>query len=89
MSDCRLGVESPRLGGRDPISGRKINQHIGGGTKFDYFMIDFHRRGPAAPGETYDERVLEVRRDPNRTPFIALVAGSKGKRWILATENMK
>ena len=46
-----------RLGGRDPDTGRKVNQHIGGGVKFDYFMIDFHRRGPNVPEETYDERV--------------------------------
>uniref|UniRef100_A0A7I4KIT1 Ribosomal Proteins L2, RNA binding domain containing protein n=2 Tax=Brugia TaxID=6278 RepID=A0A7I4KIT1_BRUMA len=52
-------------------------------------MVDFHRRGPKEPGITYDERVIEVRRDPNRTCFIALVAGWEGKRWILATENMK
>ncbi|MFH4973326.1 hypothetical protein AB6A40_000035 [Gnathostoma spinigerum] len=77
-----------RLGGRDPKTGRKVNQHIGGGVKFDYFMIDFHRRGPNQPDESYDERVIEVRRDPNRTAYIALVAGSCGKRWILATENM-
>lgn len=78
-----------RLGGRDPNTGRKVNQHIGGGVKFDYFMIDFHRRGPAEPGKTYDERVLEVRRDPNRSCHIAFVAGENGKRWILATENMR
>uniref|UniRef100_A0A8R1XWA0 Ribosomal_L2_C domain-containing protein n=1 Tax=Onchocerca volvulus TaxID=6282 RepID=A0A8R1XWA0_ONCVO len=78
-----------RLGGRDPETGRKVNQHIGGGYKFDYFMIDFHRRGPKEPDATYDERVIEVRRDPNRTCLIALVAGWEGKRWILATENMK
>ncbi|KAH7729564.1 Protein MRPL-2 [Aphelenchoides avenae] len=78
-----------RLGGRDPETGRKVNQHIGGGTKFDYFMIDFHRRGPNAHGETYDERIIEVRRDPNRSANIALVAGLHGKRWIIATENMK
>uniref|UniRef100_A0A7E4V2C2 Ribosomal_L2_C domain-containing protein n=1 Tax=Panagrellus redivivus TaxID=6233 RepID=A0A7E4V2C2_PANRE len=77
-----------RLGGRDPDTGRKVNQHIGGGVKFDYFMVDFHRRGPTDSEATYDERVLEVRRDANRSSHIALVAGSKGKRWILATENM-
>lgn len=32
---------------------------------------------------------MEVRRDANRSSHIALVAGEKGKRWILATENMK
>ncbi|VDM95874.1 unnamed protein product [Thelazia callipaeda] len=78
-----------RLGGRDPKTGRKVNQHIGGGVKFDYFMIDFHRRGPKIPDATYDERVIEIRRDANRTCLIALVAGWEGKRWILATENMK
>lgn len=46
-----------RLGGRDPDTGRKVNQHIGGGVKFDYFMVDFHRRGPNLPNETYNERV--------------------------------
>lgn len=34
-------------------------------------------------------KVLEIKKDPNRTPYIALVAGAKTKRWILATENMK
>ena len=29
-----------------------------------------------------------MRRDPNRSSHIALVAGARGKRWILATENM-
>lgn len=48
-----------------------------------------YSRGPTEAGETYDERVLEVRRDPNRTSLMALVAGKDGKRWILATENMK
>lgn len=28
-----------RLGGRHPKTGRKINQHIGGGVKFDYFSL--------------------------------------------------
>ncbi|GMR46824.1 hypothetical protein PMAYCL1PPCAC_17019, partial [Pristionchus mayeri] len=81
-------LQVKRLGGRDPETGRKVNQHIGGGVKFDFFMVDFHRRGPTEPGVTYDERILEVRRDANRTSHIALVAGEKGKRWILATEGM-
>lgn len=32
---------------------------------------------------------MEIRRDANRSSHIALVAGTQGKRWILATENMK
>ncbi|KAL7071852.1 hypothetical protein ACQ4LE_008518 [Meloidogyne hapla] len=78
-----------RMGGRDPETRRKYNIHIGGGVKFDYFMIELHRRGPIVPDETYDERVIEVRQDPNRTPHLALVAGVKGKRWIYATKGMK
>nr|CAD2160963.1 unnamed protein product [Meloidogyne enterolobii] len=78
-----------RMGGRDPETGRKSNIHIGPGVRFDYFMLDLHRRGPANPEETYDERVIEVRQDPNRTPHLALVAGAKGKRWIYATQGMK
>lgn len=54
-----------------------------------FLVIDFHRRGPEVENESYDERVIEVRSDPNRTSYIAFVVGAKGKRWILATENMK
>ncbi|KFD67903.1 hypothetical protein M514_19986 [Trichuris suis] len=50
--------------------GRKVNQRVGGGYKFDWFWV------------------LEVRRDANYSPFIALVIGAKGRRWILATEHM-
>ncbi|KFD48747.1 hypothetical protein M513_10377 [Trichuris suis] len=59
-----------RLGGRNPETGRKVNQRVGGGYKFDWFWV------------------LEVRRDANYSPFIALVIGAKGRRWILATEHM-
>uniref|UniRef100_A0A914H975 Ribosomal protein L2 C-terminal domain-containing protein n=1 Tax=Globodera rostochiensis TaxID=31243 RepID=A0A914H975_GLORO len=78
-----------RLGGRCPVEKKKMNMHVGGGVKFDYFMLDLHPRGPTEPDQWYDERVIEVRRDPNRTPYIALVAGLKGKRWMYATGNMK
>lgn len=37
-----------------------MNQHIGGGVKFDYFIIDYHRRGPKEENQTYDERVLFI-----------------------------
>lgn len=30
-----------------------------------------------------------MRKDPNRTAYIALVAGLSGKRWIIATDKMK
>lgn len=30
-----------------------------------------------------------MRSDPNRTAYIALLAGERGKRWVLATENIR
>lgn len=39
------------------IHSHQVNLHIGGGVKFDYFMVDVHRHGPTVPNETYDERV--------------------------------
>lgn len=56
-------------------------------TLFDYFILDIYRYGP--PDGFYEERVLEVRKDPNRTCHIALCAGERGKRWIVATTSMK
>ncbi|KRZ08999.1 39S ribosomal protein L2, mitochondrial, partial [Trichinella zimbabwensis] len=77
-----------RLGGRNPETGKKVNQRVGGGYNFDWLWISFRRIGPT-DGTFYEEKVLEVRRDGIQTAFIALVAGTRGRRWILATENMK
>ncbi|KRZ36802.1 39S ribosomal protein L2, mitochondrial [Trichinella pseudospiralis] len=77
-----------RLGGRNPETGKKVNQRVGGGYNFDWLWISFRRIGPT-DGTFYEEKVIEVRRDGIQTAFIALVAGTRGRRWILATENMK
>lgn len=81
-------IKLPKLGGRDPETGKKINQRIGGGVKFDFYWITTY---PFVPKENsfYEERVLEVRRDTNHSAFIALVAGRHGRRWILAREGLK
>lgn len=51
-------------------------------------MIDFQRIGPEE-GPPVEEKVLEIKYDPNRTANIAIVAGGNRKRYILATANME
>ncbi|EMP34263.1 39S ribosomal protein L2 [Chelonia mydas] len=54
-------------------------------------MIDFQRLryGPGAESGPYEEKVIQVQYNPCRSADIALVASSKQKRWIIATENMQ
>lgn len=33
--------------------------------------------------------MIEVRKHPTHTAYLALVAGTEGKRWILATQGME
>uniref|UniRef100_A0A2D4JVN8 Large ribosomal subunit protein uL2 n=1 Tax=Micrurus paraensis TaxID=1970185 RepID=A0A2D4JVN8_9SAUR len=82
-------IPKPKTGGRDH-TGRVRVHGIGGGNKQCYRMIDFQRlRYPdAADPSPFEEKVLLVRYDPCRSGHIALVAGEKRKRWIIATENM-
>ncbi|XP_072105198.1 large ribosomal subunit protein uL2m [Mobula birostris] len=79
-----------KTGGRDHTG--KVRVHgIGGGHKQRYRMIDFQRLRyqPGAEGQSFEEKVLEVRYDPCRSADIALLAGGTRKRWIIATENMQ
>ncbi|KAM8947237.1 large ribosomal subunit protein uL2m [Pelodytes ibericus] len=78
-----------KTGGRDH-TGRVRVRGIGGGHKKLYRMIDFQRLNYEAGKEKapFQEKVIEVRYDPCRTADIAMVAGGKRKRWIIATENM-
>ncbi|XP_063774800.1 large ribosomal subunit protein uL2m [Pseudophryne corroboree] len=79
-----------KTGGRD-YTGRIRVRGIGGGHKQLYRMIDFHRLSyePGRENVPFQEVVTQVRYDPCRSADIALVAGGKRKRWIIATENMK
>lgn len=79
-----------KTGGRDH-TGRIRVHGIGGGHKQRYRMIDFQRLNyePGKENVPFQEKVIQVRYDPCRSADIALVAGGKRKRWIIATENMK
>ncbi|KAK6009112.1 ribosomal protein L2 domain protein [Ostertagia ostertagi] len=70
-----------QLGGRHPETGRKINQHIGGGVKFDYFMIDYHSRAGDIMGSDRrwlysGESLLLFIGEGNSYPIGSLVAGT-------------
>ncbi|XP_066467937.1 large ribosomal subunit protein uL2m isoform X2 [Tiliqua scincoides] len=83
-------IAMKKTGGRDH-TGRIRVHGIGGGHRKCFRMIDFrrlHSRDGAESG-TFEEKVIQVRPDACRSAEIALVAGGKQKRWIVATENMK
>lgn len=79
-----------KTGGRDQ-SGTIRTHGIGGGHKQKYRWIDYQRLRYEADSNAkpFEEKVVEVRYDPCRSADIALIAGGKRKRWIIATENMQ
>lgn len=76
------------LGGRDPKTGRKVCEGIGGGIKHKYHWIKWLRDGPDQ-GPPQEEKVLRIMKCGCRTAHIALVAYQDKMKYILATENMK
>ena len=63
-----------KLGGRDPETGRKVIGRVGGGHKQKHRWIDLRRWPQHMDPEGPDlvERVLYLRYDPMRKPWIAL-----------------
>lgn len=81
-------LEVKNLGGRDPKTGRKVVNGIGGGIKHKYHWIEWTRSGPTE-GPPKVEKVLKIIKDGCRTSFVALVGGEDKLKYYLATENMK
>lgn len=75
------------MAGRDPVSGRKVVQGIGGGVKHKYHWVKYRRDGPA--NDVRDERVIDVFFDGHRSAKVALVGHGDKLKYIIATENMK
>uniref|UniRef100_A0A8C0GQV8 Large ribosomal subunit protein uL2m n=1 Tax=Chelonoidis abingdonii TaxID=106734 RepID=A0A8C0GQV8_CHEAB len=95
MWKCRIKYTTRPIGMKRQVAvihtGRITVHGIGGGHKQRYRMIDFQRLRYVSGAESgpYEEKVIQVRYDPCRSADIALVAGGKQKRWIIATENMQ
>ncbi|KAK7865329.1 hypothetical protein R5R35_007412 [Gryllus longicercus] len=81
-------LDVQNLGGRDPVTGRKIVNGIGGGIKHKYHWVDLKRTGPKE-GPPLVEKVLEIIVCGNRGAHVALVGSGDRLRYILASENMK
>ena len=79
-----LLVKKTKTGGRNN-QGRMTVQHIGGGAKRKYRLIDFKRNKFGIPA-----RVTTIEYDPNRRANIALLTYKDGeKRYIIAPKDLK
>ena len=79
-----LLVKNTKTGGRNN-QGRMTVQHIGGGAKRKYRLIDFKRNKFGIPA-----RVTTIEYDPNRSANIALLTYKDGeKRYIIAPKDLK
>ncbi len=79
-----LLVTKNKTGGRNN-QGRMTVQHIGGGAKQKYRMIDFKRNKIGVPG-----RVASIEYDPNRNANICLIIYKDGeKRYIIAPKDIE
>ena len=79
-----LLVKKTKSGGRNN-QGRMTVQHIGGGAKQKYRVIDFKRNKTGITG-----RVATIEYDPNRNANIALINYLDGeKRYIIAPKGLK
>ena len=79
-----LLVKNTKTGGRNN-QGRMTVQHIGGGAKRKYRLIDFKRNKFGVPA-----RVTTIEYDPNRSANIALLTYKDGeKRYIIAPKDLK
>lgn len=73
-----------KTGGRN-TEGKITAEHIGGGSRRHYRIIDFKRKKDNIPA-----KVASVEYDPNRSARIALLHYRDGeKRYILAPDNLK
>ena len=73
-----------RSGGRNN-SGKMTMQHLGGGHKKQYRIIDFKRDKFGIPAT-----VKSIEYDPNRTAFIALLVYADGaKRYVIAQNGLQ
>ena len=88
--NCLLSVT--KLGGRHPVTGRKVIEGVGGGSRQKARWIDWHRVPltlPKEPGLVLEERIINICYDPMRKAMICLTGYDDKLRWQIATSKMK
>ncbi|XP_040566555.1 large ribosomal subunit protein uL2m [Lepeophtheirus salmonis] len=85
-------LDITKLGGRDPETGRKVVEGIGGGSKQKARWIHPHRfpkeEESLSDEDVFLEKVISVCYNPLSDAQIALTAYGKKMRWILAVEGL-
>lgn len=83
-------LEIQKLGGRNPVTGRKVIQKVGGGSKQKFRWVDNLRIPKDWPEDKeLVEKVIGVYYDPIRTSCLAMTGYGDKLRWQIATGNMK
>jgi len=84
-------LDVTKLGGRHPLTGRKVIEAVGGGSKQKARWIDWHRLPQDWPrdGTVLEERVNMIKYDPMRDAQICMTGYGDKLRWQLATSKMK
>ena len=74
------------------MTGRKVIEGVGGGSKQKARWIDWHRvplSWPREEGKVLEERIIQVGYDPMRKAMICMTGYDDKLRWQIATDKMK
>ena len=72
------------------MTGRKIIQMVGGGSKQKFRWVDWKRLPDEWPKDKeYTERVMDICYDPMRSSLLALTCHMDKLRWQIATSTMR
>jgi len=84
-------LDVTKLGGRHPVTGRKVIEGVGGGSKQKSRWIDWLRVPAEFPrdGTVLEERVIQISYDPMRDARITMTGWGDRLRWQVATDKIK
>jgi len=84
-------LDVTKLGGRHPVTGRKVIEGVGGGSKQKARWIDWLRLPADFPrdGSVLEERVIQISYDPMRDAMITMTGYDDRLRWQVATDKIK
>jgi len=84
-------LDVTKLGGRHPVTGRKVIEGVGGGHKQKARWIDWKRVPADFPrdGTVLEERVIQISYDPMRDAQITMTGWEDNLRWQVATDKIK